>query len=323
MPTPQPLNFKKYQDRNMERDIETLKEFHRVLRRSLRPPVYSVFCAIEDHAGTTPPDGLPAFTCFASDKTLADEAHVSRATVIRAVEELTGLGLITVQDRGGYTSLIWPLVSNAGYITYMKEQEIRDAQKATCSTEQQGVLQKATGGVAQSDTNETKLKKPNNETNKDMAVSNEPGPRTIDLPDILPPKKSIKVLLPTVEATKPGPVSSNGQDRGGAKISSHIPPVLKPVPKPSQVKPSKPPKEPDPTLKDDRLILWRQYADKVGYKPWPNPIQRCSVIEKVPLEALSRWEKVLQYWTDHDYKMQNIPGMLEVFLHGVGHSRQK
>jgi hypothetical protein len=58
------------------RDIETLKEFHRVLRRSLRPPVYSVFCAIEDHAGTyIRRMGLPAFTCFASDKTLADEAQ--------------------------------------------------------------------------------------------------------------------------------------------------------------------------------------------------------------------------------------------------------
>jgi hypothetical protein len=46
-------------ERETERDIETLKEFHRVLRRSLRPPVYSVFCAIEDHAGPRPRTGCP------------------------------------------------------------------------------------------------------------------------------------------------------------------------------------------------------------------------------------------------------------------------
>jgi DNA-binding transcriptional regulator YhcF (GntR family) len=305
-------------ERENERSIETLKEFHRVLRRSLRPPVYSVFCAIEDHAGTTPPEGLPPFTCFASDKTLAKEASVSRATVIRAVEELTGLGLIKVEDREGYTSLIWPLVTNQGYIRFMEEQEIRESQKATCSSEQQGVLHKATGGVAQSDTNETKLKKPKNETNKDIAVSGETGPTTIDLPvltETLPKPSSRQAEV------QPAVLNQEGRPEAGGVSTpkQHNPPVPRAVPKPEPKRAARPPKEPDPNLQDPRLQTWRKYADLAEYGPWPNGLQRQMILETVKEEPkhLDRWDKVLKYWVGHDWQVKNVEGLLEVFVNGV------
>jgi hypothetical protein len=51
-----PAKIKDYQDRKfmtLEADdyLFILKEFHRLLRRTLEPSVYTVFCAIEDHAG--------------------------------------------------------------------------------------------------------------------------------------------------------------------------------------------------------------------------------------------------------------------------------
>lgn len=294
------------------RDIETLKEFHRVLRRSLRPPVYSVFCAIEDHAGTTPPPGLPPFTCFASDKTLADEASVSRETVIRAIKELEGLKLITVEDRQGYTCLIWPLVTNQGYLTYMKEQAGRVCQKATCNTEPQGVCQKATGGVSESHTNETKLTNQINETNKDMFVSGETttpadsqGVNSFEPTDPTPSSRQVEVMAAV-------PVSSNGQARPGAdgqaKPKIHIPPVPKPVPKAK--------KEPDPTLLDERLLMWRKYADLAEYGPWPNLLQRQMIIDTVPFGRLDRWETYLKYWVAHGWQMRNVEDQLELFVTG-------
>jgi hypothetical protein len=283
------------------RDIETLKEFHRVLRRSLRPPVYSVFCAIEDHAGTNPPDGLPAFTCFASDKTLADEAHVSRETVIRAIKELEGLNLVTVEDRQGYTCLIWPLVTNQGYITYMKEQAERVLLSATCNTEPQGVCQKATGGVSESHTNETKRKKPNNETNKGMAGSLEPGPTTIDLPDISDQKEFTQVLLPTVEAAKPDPVAPKHPDR--VRV---------------EVKPPKPkPKEPtNPNLQDPIILVWREIALENNYKYWPNKESQELLLRHIPPDQVLRFQSLIKQWLRKGHKITNIDGMVKVYWFG-------
>lgn len=300
-------NIITFKGRSMEsfRDIETLKEFHRVLRRTLRPPVYSVFCAIEDHAGTNPPDGIPPFTCFASESTLAKEASVSRDTVIRAVKQLKGLGLIQTQDREGYPSLIWPLVTNQGYRTFMGEQEKRVLQGATSSTDQQGVLQKATGGVAETDTNETKLKKPNNETKGiEPGGSTRPANQSNDENQSVesqsnPSSRQVEVQ---VAASEPG-------ERPGAGRDS-------PAKRPGR--PAKPKeKEPDARLEDPRMVMWRKYADLAGYGPWPNELQRQRILDTVQLDNLTRWENVLKYWVGHDWQVKNIDGLLEVFVKGV------
>lgn len=284
------LTLIKGQSMESVRDLETLKEFHRVLRRTLRPPVYSVFCAIEDHAGTNPPPGIPPFTCFASETTLANEASVSRETVIRAIKELATLHLISIENREGLTKLLWPLVTNQGYRNFMEEQAKRDLLKsATCITEPQGVCQKATGGVSESHTNETNIKKPNNE--KINTEPNGSGPTTIDMPDV------VGIEQPQT------PIKSK------SKVRSHIPPTDKP-------KREKKVKQVSPYTKDPRLLKWRDIAKENDYEYWPNRELQKMVYDHIPPDQLDRWDFTIRDWLKHAHKIHNVAGMVKVFWFG-------
>lgn len=289
MALPAPTNLKEYQGRKMsdtERDIQTLKEFHRVLRRTLRPHVYSVFCAIEDRAGSKAAPGLPAYTCFAADTTLAVEASVSRATVMRSVKELADSGLVKTQERIGETTLIWPLVSNQEYLIYIEANQ-GVLHKATGRTKRQGVLQRVTGGVAQSDTNETNVTKPINETNNSTTsvVEAAAPPADIDFEvDSLvePAEETIpEVLLPdTFEATKPGPAT----DKGRAKVRD------KPKPKG---------KEPDPNSSHPACLIWQETHNK----KLPNVFQMVDIVAQVGDEPanLDEWRECLVYYARHPH----------------------
>jgi hypothetical protein len=113
-----PANIKTYQDRKLmtlEADdyLFILKEFHRLLRRILTPTVYTIFCAIEDHAGPGETKDVPEYTCSASTTTLGeDDTQTSRMTVYRAILTLKKEGLVTVEDREGLTALIRPIVTS-------------------------------------------------------------------------------------------------------------------------------------------------------------------------------------------------------------------
>lgn len=152
----------------------------------------------------------------------------------------------------------------------------------------------------------------NKPKNKEHAVSDETVAPAVDKvfetgePTETKPSPSSR----QVEALKPGPVDRQ-QDRAGAgkeppgKI--HIPAVPKPVPKK---------KEPDPTLKDPRLLMWRTWADQAEYGPWPNRLQRQMIIDTVPLERMARWEATLKHWVGHGWQMSNVEDQLEVFVTG-------
>jgi hypothetical protein len=109
----------------------------------------------------------------------------------------------------------------------MVEQEKRELH-STCCTEQQGVLQKATGGVAQSDTNETKLKKPNNETNPTTDVVGDTSDFGVTK---VFSRNNFKPSSRQVEVVEPGLAAPIKQDRVRvAEINNNIPPD-EPVPK--------------------------------------------------------------------------------------------
>jgi hypothetical protein len=172
------------------------------------------------------------------------------------------------------------------------------------------VCQRATGGVSESHTNETNITKPNNETNKDMAVSSEPGPATIDLPDVVPPMKSTKVLLPTVEAVKPGPVAPTEQGRVGVEVSSHIPHSDNMAKKPRKIKAE------NPYTKDPRLLKWREIALEEDYTYWPSKQSQKLIIDHIPLNQVARWEATIRAWLRKNHKIINVEGMVKVFWFG-------
>jgi hypothetical protein len=85
-------------------------------------------------------------------------------------------------------------------------------QKATGSTEQQGVLQKATGGVAQSDTNETKLKNQENDKTLDTDVSNgaaDAGPAKVAKSPLKEIESEINQDIPASASSPPDTRSFN------------------------------------------------------------------------------------------------------------------
>jgi hypothetical protein len=112
-----PANIKTYQDRKLmtlEADdyLFILKEFHRLLRRTLEPSVYTVFCAVEDHAGPGEQEDCPAFSCTAATTTIGKETKNGRTTVYRAIVTLEEKGLLTVEERDGRPSIIRPIVTS-------------------------------------------------------------------------------------------------------------------------------------------------------------------------------------------------------------------
>jgi DNA-binding transcriptional ArsR family regulator len=122
----QVLYLKDTQDRKyMTKELEAedylfiLKEFHRLLRRTLEPSEYMVFCAIEDHAGPGEQEDCPAYTCSASTVTLGEELDIGRTTVYRAILTLKENGLVTVKDREGKPSHIRPVVTSEARASYL------------------------------------------------------------------------------------------------------------------------------------------------------------------------------------------------------------
>ena len=147
-------------NRTMEHDLATYKQFHRYLRQTLNPHYYSVFCTIEDHAG--PGDGnSPAFTCWASHKTLASEAHTSQMTVRRAIADMTIMGLLEVTEREGDTCLIRPVLGCEQQREYLTAHPVLTD---TPISQNRGVVLTEQGGSSHRTINETTLTRPNNET---------------------------------------------------------------------------------------------------------------------------------------------------------------
>jgi DNA-binding transcriptional ArsR family regulator len=125
-----PAKIKDYQDRKfmtLEADdyLFILKEFHRLLRRTLEPSVYTVFCAIEDHAGPGEQIDCPAFSCTASTTTIGKETRNSRTTVYRAIMTLEEMGLVTVEDEGreGRPSIIRPVITSEARAAFLLKGE--------------------------------------------------------------------------------------------------------------------------------------------------------------------------------------------------------
>jgi Fe2+ or Zn2+ uptake regulation protein len=156
-----------------------LKEFHRLLRKTLKPAVYAVFCAIEDRAGAGEQDGTPAYTCYASHTTLAEDISVKRLTVFRSIKVLEEVGLITVEEREGETSFIHPIATPEKRATYLLNHE---KTTDTCIKKIQVIyplFQNDTGVVSKRYTNGTTLKEQPKEfkTTKDKSLG-EQGSQT-------------------------------------------------------------------------------------------------------------------------------------------------
>ena len=319
-----PANFKTYQDRKsmtIEADdyLFILKEFHRLLRRSLHPSVYAVFCAIEDHAGPGEQDGIPAYTCFASHTTLAEEVSVKRLTVFRAVKTLETAGLVKVVEREGETSFIHPIVTPEDRAKYLLSQP---GISNTCIKKIQVIyplfqndtttcIKKEQLPVSKRYTNVTTQKEPQ-ERNKttDTYVSEEvPSQAT-----------NSQILNFTLTDSPP--------DKGSQPASGHESTPVELTPKSSKAvkvrdqagdKTEKKSKDPE-FAKDPRLMIWRKYALECHYKFWPNEQERNLIFTQIPdsQDHLARWERLIQKWidTEHGYKIFNIKGLVDVYVRG-------
>lgn len=297
-----------------------LKEFHRLLRRTLNTTAYALFCAIEDHAGPGGYKGVPAYTCSASHTTLADEINIKRITVQRTMQALETAGLITIEERKGETSFIRPIVTpeeraafliNSGKIndtcikkihdTYPNLSQNDTGDTATC-------IKKIQLPVSKRYTNGTLLKQQEEfKTTKDKSLG-EQGSQT-ENPGILefpltdsPPDKASQVAHGYEQDSAETPKKVSGRSK------AHNPAVEK--------KPAK-----DPVFASDpRLAIWRKYALQCHYKYWPNEEERKLIFEKIPNteEHLSRWERLIVKWIDdeHEYKIFNIKGIVKVYLNG-------
>lgn len=298
-----PVKFKQYQDRNfmtIEADdyLFILKEFHRLLRRTLHSSVYAVFCAIEDHAGPGEQEGISAYTCFASHTTLADEVNVKRLTVFRAIKTLEAIGLIRVEDREGETSLIYPIVKPEDRAEYLLKSGMLED---TCIKKIQVIYP-----LYQNDTT-TCIKKEQPPVSK----------RYTNVTTVKEPQESNKTTDTNVSG-EPSSQATNSQILNFPLSEKRLEkPIIKPVPKPS--KPRATPKEPE-FAKDPRMVVWRKYADQCHYKPWPNEQERNLIFSSIPdsEDHIARWERLIQKWIDdeHGYKIFNIKGLVSVYVKG-------
>lgn len=347
MALPLPKNINDYQDRNLmtiEADdyLFILKEFHRLLRKTLHPSVYAVFCAIEDHAGPNEQDGIPAYTCFASHTTLAEEVNVKRLTVFRAVKTLEAAGLIQVEDREGETSFIHPIATPQQRAIYLlKHEKTPD----TCIKKIQVIyplfqndtttcIKKEQPPVSKTYTNVTTVKE-SQESNKttDTNVSGE----------MLSPAANSQILnfpsltdSPPDKASQPAPANGYEPDLGQIELApkSSIPAQAqvrnqgagdekpaKPQPPAKEKEKEKEKKSKDPAFADDpRIAVWRKYALECHYKFWPNEQERNLIFSQIPNDELhiARWERLIQKWIDdeHGYKIFNIKGLVSVYMKG-------
>lgn len=300
-----------------------LKEFHRLLRRTLHPSVYAVFCAIEDHAGPGEQDGIPAYTCYASHTTLADEVNVKRLTVFRAVKTLETAGLVKVVDREGETSFIHPIVTPEDRAIFLLNHE---KTSDTCIKKIQVIyplyqkdtttcIKKEQPPVSKTYTNVTTLKEPQ-ESNK-TTDTNVSGER------VSPAQNSPNSILnfPSLTDSPPDkasqPIPTNGYEPGlGSKQAHNLGPG-KPVPKPQP----KPQSKKDPEFaKDPRMAVWRKYALQCHYMSWPNEEERNLMFSQIPDDEIhvARWERLIQKWIDdeHGYKIFNVRGLVSVYVRG-------
>jgi hypothetical protein len=187
---PAPANFQTYQDRKsmtIEADeyLFILKEFHRLLRRTLNATAYALFCAIEDHAGPTEKKGIPSYTCTASQTTLADEINVKRITVLRNMKVLQDSRLIEIDERDGETSFIRPVATseqraqvllNNGNVNDTCIKKIQATYPNLLQNDTGTCIKKIQPPVSKRYTNVTNLKRPiEREESLDTDVSNGPS----------------------------------------------------------------------------------------------------------------------------------------------------
>jgi hypothetical protein len=286
-----------------------LKEFHRLLRKTLKPAVYAVFCAIEDRAGAGEQDGTPAYTCYASHTTLADDISVKRLTVFRSIKVLEEVGLIIVEEREGETSFIHPIATPEKRATYLLNHE---KTSDTCIKKIQVIyplFQNDTTPVSKRYTNGTTLKEQQKETTtKDKSLGEQSSQteknNILDFPSTdSPPDKASQSAhgyeQPPVESPEKssGQVNPRNQGANGRKQNK------------------------DPAFAaDPRIAIWRKYALLCHYKYWPNEQERNLIFEKIPNEEqhLARWERLIIKWIDdeHEYKIFNIKGLVKVYVNG-------
>jgi hypothetical protein len=308
---PAPANFKTYQDRKqMSEDnsaVEDYKrhcEFHRLLRKYCGPNGYAIITALQDRANSDH-DGW----CFPSyEKIMEDTGIGNRNAITITLEMLFDLDLIEWQ-LNGRQGIYRPVkrMNSTELILFRNRAEQYQINTKDSIKTVRSIVSKRYSNVNQSNVNQSNdsLPTPNGvgaappfQVVKNLETRDQPTPSS----------RQVEVSSPAA-LPNPNQVARPGAGASVAPLKQklHIPPVPKPVPK---IKP------PDPVLLDDRLVMWRKYADLAGYGPWPNLLQRQMILDTVPIERLPRWENTLKHWVAHGWQIKNIEDLLDLFVTG-------
>jgi DNA-binding MarR family transcriptional regulator len=325
-----PADFQTFKRQTMADQQRTAKtkedfDFERLIRQALTGNEFLIYSVLTDFIN----DEIKVW-CWPSITELQERAgFIDRKTVLKVIPRLEELGLLEVirpprnphnQMPSQYRPTLkrsLEVINKLETVVLAKKTEWESKQGKNSTTIQvvekipvssgknpMQVVEKIHSIVNQINANQ------NNETNKDMAVSSEPGPTTIDLPDVLEPKEITQVLLPTVEAVNPGPAAPKEQDRGGVEAGSHIPHSENKAKKPRKIKAE------NPYTKDPRLLKWREIALEEDYNYWPSKQSQKLIIDHIPPNQIARWDATIRGWLRKNHKIINVEGMVKVFWFG-------
>lgn len=122
------------------------------------------------------------------------------------------------------------------------------------------------------------------------------------------------------DARRGGPVADAGKTYPPARPQSPMPP--RPQPQPAQPKVVA---QADPTMQHHAVQSWHEMylrlnpnCPPTAPRSWPNPIQRQQIVAGIPDNDRGRsaWPKVLNYWAERGYRLENVADMIDLARHG-------
>lgn len=274
-----------------------LKEFHRTLRQALTGSEYKVWCAIEDWSESKG-------ECWHSQSTIAQACDISVRAVNSAVKRLEELTLIETKERTGQSSYYTPVRPTYAIIAHLREN-----------------LRKFCRGTHANFADPPTQILQTNGSNKNVTKDNDINPATdvagtsvtiLPKPEI--PKNKVS-QPPSSRQVEVKTAASNQGERPRAE-GKNAPPT------PTQL-----PEQPIPKTKkvaewksDPRILTWQKYAKLKGYRGkygyFPETAQAKLILDKVPIEFVERWDRLIQLWLQKRFFIGNVFDLVDVFVNG-------